>query len=580
MTFSVSASYGQPGAQPATRPSAQSVASETFFEQLEVNVVNVEVYVTDKSGATVKGLTAADFEVLEDGRPQKISYFYAMENRRSTRLPGRLGVIVPGGTAPGAVSAPTDDATPPEEGATAAPAEGDLAPPPEQQALRLVVYFDNLFLRPQNRNKVIRQVDRFVNRVMVGSGDLVMLATFDKALHIRHPFTRDLDSFQEKLHEIETVSAFGQRETTQRREIIQRVERSESALDAESHIDFYAKSRHFDVGQSIKGLREVISSLAGLPGRKVLLYVSDGIPMTAGEDLFHLLELKYPNNPFGGQLLAARYSSRSLFRELTSSANANGVTLYTLEATGLRSNASLSAEYGGLGDRSYIEVDTVRDFSLEEPLMMMAADTGGLASLNTNNIDGALERLSTDLDNYYSLGYAPTHAVQGRYHDIKVRMKRKGLKVRHRTGYRDKVASTRVHEGTLATLLYGPEKNPLEIKLAFADAKEDDEGQRLVPLEVRIPLSRVTLVPFEEVHQGRMRAAVAVIDRDGRMSPVDQQEFAVAIPNADLEAARENYYVYAIELKMRPGDHQIAVGIHDDISGETSFIRQSVRTGS
>ena len=64
------------------------------------------------------------------------------------------------------------------------------------------------------------------------------------------------------------------------------------------------------------------------------------------------------------------------------------------------------------------------------------------------------------------------------------------------------------------------------------------------------------------------------------MSPVDQKEFPVAIPDADVETARRQHYVYAVELRMRPGDHMIAVGVHDDYSGETSFIRQSVRTGT
>lgn len=549
---------------------SEPTAGEVFFERLDVSVVNVEVYVTDKKGATVTGLEVEDFEVLEDGRRQKITQFYAMEGRRQA---GSRGVdprhAIPGGTVQ------------PLANPQSAVTNEVAVPPPEQQALRLVVYFDNVFLRPQNRNKVARQVDRFVNRVVTGPSDLVMLATFDKSLHIRHPFTNDLDSFQEKLKEIETVSAFGQRAATERRDIIRRIENTERALDAESHVDFYAKSLHFDVGQSLNGLGEVIGSLAGLSGRKALLYVSDGLPMKAGEELFHLLDLKYPNNPFGGQLLASRYSSRSRFRELTANANANGVTIYTLEAAGLQSHTSLSAEYGNLGDRSYIEIDTIRDFSLEEPLMMMAADTGGLAALNTNNLDGALARMTTDLDSYYSLGYSPVHSVQGRYHDIEVRLKnKKGLKVRHRTGYRDKVASTRVHEGTLATLLYGPEKNPLEIKLSFAGSRTQDDGQKLVPLEVRIPLGRVALVPHEEIHQGKMRVAVAVIDRDGRLSPVDQQDFAISIPKPDIDQARGSYYVYAVELLMRPGSHRVAVGVHDEVSGETSFIRDSVRADS
>ena len=106
-------------------------------------------------------------------------------------------------------------------------------PPPEQQSLRLVVYFDNLFLRPTNRNKVVREVSRFVHRV-VGPNDQVMLATFEKSLHIRHPFTSDLDSFLDKLTEIEKVTGYGDQANTARRDVIQRVERSASALRSDS----------------------------------------------------------------------------------------------------------------------------------------------------------------------------------------------------------------------------------------------------------------------------------------------------------------------------------------------------------
>ena len=449
---------------------------------------------------------------------------------------------------------------------------------PEEQSLRLVVYFDNLHLRPPTRNKVVRRIFGFVQRVL-GDDGMVMLATFDKSLHVRHPFTKDLDSFRQELDEIELTTGWAMRADTERREVIQRVEQSETALEAESHVDFYAKSTHFDVTQAVRGLKELVGSLAGLPGRKALLYVSDGIPMTAGEDLFHLLDLKFPNH-LSGKLLATQYRARREFRELTASANANGVTLYTLEASGLRSHTTLSAEYGALGDRSFVEIDGMRDFGLEEPLMMMAADTGGLAALNTNNLDGAFANVAADLGNYYSLGYTPAHAVQGRYHSIEVRVKRRGLKVRHRTGYRDKTPSTRTHEGTLATLLYGVEKNPLAIKLRFAPSQAAGDGERLVPLEVRIPLGRVALLPRGQAHHGQLRVAVAVIDDDGRMSPVDQKEFPVTIPETDVETARQQYYVYAVELRMRRGSHRVAVGVHDDFSGETSFVRQSVRTGT
>lgn len=63
---------------------AQEPASD-FFEEIEVNVVNVEVFVTDKKGNPVTDLTAEDFEILEDGKPVTITNFYASRGVATSR---------------------------------------------------------------------------------------------------------------------------------------------------------------------------------------------------------------------------------------------------------------------------------------------------------------------------------------------------------------------------------------------------------------------------------------------------------------------------------------------------------------
>src|SRR5690349_14078833 len=69
-----------PKSTPAQKPApAQEQNDETFYDSVEVNVVNVEVFVTDRGGQRVKGLTQSDFEVLEDGQPVEITNFYASE---------------------------------------------------------------------------------------------------------------------------------------------------------------------------------------------------------------------------------------------------------------------------------------------------------------------------------------------------------------------------------------------------------------------------------------------------------------------------------------------------------------------
>ncbi|MCP4201423.1 MAG: VWA domain-containing protein [bacterium] len=534
---------------------AEPTQDDLFVESIDVNVVNVDVFVTDKTGARISGLTKDDFELFEDGRPVEITNFYAVKGGRPTR--------------------PTVEAEKPSETAPATPLP--LLATVEDQQLHLVIYFDNLFLRPFNRNKLIDHVRRFVFE-RVGSEDSVMLASFERSLHIRHPFTTHHEAVLREMENLREMTAFGVQQRTERRDLLNRIDSSRSASEAISHVDFYAKSLHNDLTQSIEALREVVSSLAGLPGRKALLYVSDGIPMTPAEDLFHLIDQTYKGNTTA-PMIATRYRTRRRFNELTAHANANRVSFYTVEAAGLTSHESLSAEYGQR-ETSIIEADVMRDGNREEPLVQMAHDTGGLFALNTNNFDGAFDKIGQDFRNYYSLGYAPVHAVPGRYHEIEVKVRRKGLEVRHRAGYRDKSPEVRMNEGTLAALLHGIEKNPLGIRFETGRSQPSGTARYLVPLLVRIPLGQIALIPQGDTHRGAVRVSVAVMNEDRTMSPVSQTPVPINIPNTDVETARGQEFVYEAEILMHPGSHIVAIGVRDDLSDDTSFVRQLVRAGS
>ncbi|MEE8522547.1 MAG: VWA domain-containing protein, partial [Thermoanaerobaculia bacterium] len=343
---------------------------------------------------------------------------------------------------------------------------------------------------------------------------------------------------------------------------------------------------YHDVTTSIKKLKELTSSLAGLPGRKAILHVSDGIPMTPGEDLYYMLDARFTGNSTGA-LTARRFNVRNRFHELTARANANRVTFYTLEAAGLRSHTTLSAEYGGSRSidggvsGSRIDVDMVRASSYQEPLQMMALETGGLATFNTNNITGAFDNMATDFRSYYSLGYSPAHSGDGRYHDVEVKVKgRKNLKVRHRAGYRDKTPEHQLSEVTMAALLYGVESNPMNIELRFASGRKDADGNYLLPIEVHIPIGGATLIPQADVYYGKLLVSVAVIDDDGRMSAVQQAQVPLNIPRADNDAARKQSFIYEAQMLMRRGDQRVAVGVRDEFASSASYIRRSVRIGT
>lgn len=557
----------------AQEPSEPTEPAEVFVDAVEVNVVNVEVYVTDRDGRRVTGLSKEDFELFEDNRPVEVTNFYAVEEGRPT-APSKQQV--PAAPRPEATATTRPDVDPPDP-------RFEGPPLPEDQRLHLIVYFDNLFLRPFNRNKVIRQVRRFLHD-HVTLHDRVMLVTFERAMHVRHPFTSDMSAIGTELYELEILSGFAVQAASERREVLRRIDQARDAFEAADHVDFYAKSIYNDMSASIAALKDLVGSLAGLPGRKAILYVSDGIPMTAGQDFFFLLDQKYSDRGFG-QIRSGRYNGQRLYRELTARANANRVTFYTLEAVGLQSHSSLSAEYEGSGgkqisDGSRAEMDFVHTSNFQEPLQLMALDTGGLASFNTSNFAGALDAMAADFQSYYSLGYSPAHSGDGRYHDIRVEVKRKGVEVRHRGGYRDKTSEARVADGTLAALLFGIESNPLALTIDIAPERPRDEGYYLVPMTVRIPLGNLALIPQGEQHLGRVRISVAVIDTDGGLSPVEQTPIPIAIPDSEIEQARTQFYTYAVELMMRRGYQKVAVGVRDEFAGENSFVRQPVRIGN
>lgn len=541
------------------QPEQQAEQGEIFFDALSVNVVNVDVFVTDGKGEPVTGLTKDDFELYEDGRQVEVTNFYAV-----------AGEPVTTGTSARVADLPTDDPDAPAP--LPVPEER-----PAEQRLNLVVYVDNLFISPFERNTVIREVDRFLH-FNTRPGDQVMLVSFDRTLNVRQPFTRDIRLVGRAMKELMDVRAFGEQAKTERRDLMKRVETTETVNQALNHVDFYAKSVYHDVEVSLRALSDLVGSLGGLPGRKALLFVSEGIPMTAGEDLFSLVDLKYGQRA-SSQLLANRYRVRREFRHIVARANSNRVTFYTLDAAGRYTHSGISAEYGGL-DRSFSEIDFVYDANRHEPMQIMADGTGGQAVIGTANFSDALERVGTDFSHYYSLGYTPTHADDGRYHDVEVRVKgRRDLEVRHREGYRTKSMETRLNDGTVAALLYEASVNPMDVRLDFGRPEPDDRGNYLVPVEVKIPIGEMALLPRGTEHQGRMRVSLSVMDDDGDTSPPSQTPFSVVVPDGELEEARGTHYTYTAQLLMRRGVHQVAAGVVDEIAGSTSFVRRAVRVG-
>jgi len=553
-------------AKPAA-PASTAKADEPFVEIVNVGVVNVDVYVTDKQGNPVTGLSKNDFQLLENGRPVEITNFYAVNSGKAVTPLTQIET----------------EATAPAPGAPPSPAEIERVQTPEDQRLRLIVYIDNYNLRPFNRNRVMRELRAFIGQKL-GKDDQLMLATYDRELHIRHGFTSDPSLIAAGMLDLEKISAQGVHADSDRRDALQKIQDSQSITEAESYAHSYAESTFNDLSFSIDALKKMIDALAGMPGRKAVVYVSDGLQMIAGQDVFYAVQAKYGEQSTS-MTSTLEYNVAHRLDELTAQANANRITFYTIDAAGLRPYDSTSAENQGPGAGApgvSQLVDSVRVSNLQSTLQTLAEKTGGVAILNTNVATPKLEKIARDFNTYYSLGYTPPHFGDGRYYKIDVKVKsRKDLQVRHREGYRDKSTDALMSDGTLAALNFPFEQNPLGVSLEFGEPRPRDDGFYLVPVLVRIPIGRLTLIPREQnqTEDARVRLFIAALDSAGGTSDVQQAPVPISIPKKDLEAAQKKQYVYSVTLLMRPGEQRVSIGVRDDVGAQACFISRSLKVG-
>jgi hypothetical protein len=183
-----------------------------------------------------------------------------------------------------------------------------------------------------------------------------------------------------------------------------------------------------------------------------------------------------------------------------------------------------------------------------------------------------LARMREDFDTYYSLGYTPSHKRTGKNHEIEVRVKRPGLKARHRETYRDRTSAEVMSDKTLAALLFGANENPLEVALQFGEELPGDKGQNQVMLTVKLPMNKLVLLPQGQFHEGRVTIYLAVRDAEGRNSPINEIKVPIRVPNDQLLTALGQVAGYRTKLAMRPVAHTVAVGVRDELGNVVSTV--------
>jgi VWFA-related protein len=529
-----------PAPAPAPAPS-RPLAPVT--ESVEVSVTNVDVVVTDSKGNRISGLTRDDFEVYQDNVPQPITNFYAVTGGKLLLEDGKTVDV----ESPAAV-----------------------AEVPRELKSRYVVYIDNLNIQPQNRNRMFKRLKEFIS-TSVGPQAEAMVVTYNRSLKVKRRFTSEKGDVLNAIEETELETGGGTPLAGERRDAISRINEAQSEDQAIRLARTYSQSLRNDLEFAVDAIKTTLNGLAGIEGRKIFIYVSEGLPAQAGYELFDTIQKKFS----GGRstLETLDFDMNTKYASIVQSANANGVTIWALDASGLAAEELVSAE------NRYMEARP-SSFAMRQntqgPLLMLAEQTGGMAAINTNDWKDSLDELSKDFSNFYSIGYRSTRAASDRPHSIEVRVKRKGLRVRARKGLVDKSTETRTAEAVVASLHYPRQDNPLGVSVTLGEPKPYDKENFLLPVRVAVPVGKLGLVPSGDQYQGQFFVYFVVLDALGKQSDLSVQRQAVTVPAKDFANAQRKDFYYDVSLIVVPGGQKLAVALRDGVSNLTSYLQKNV----
>ncbi|MBI2222128.1 MAG: VWA domain-containing protein [Acidobacteria bacterium] len=387
------------GQQPPPAPAGQAPQQPIF--RRGVSYVSVDVIVTDNKGNPVLDLKPEDFEVTEEGKPQKVESFQVI----------RVGQEA-GGTVPSPIRT-----------------QADIEREAERADVRIFAFLlDDYHVRRGASLGVRDPLVRFVQQ-QIAPTDLVgimypLTPVSDFALsRNRDGLANALKSFLGRKYEYEPRNEFEERYAYYPAETVEQI-RNQVTLSA---------------------LRALVTHLGGLrEGRKAVILVSEGFSNTLPAQLADpVAAMPGYGNPARGRPGAvpdsagpttrdffAQVDLMSELREVYSAANRSNTAIYTLDPRGL------SAFEFDINEGVGSNVDRQMANATRDTLYTLAGETDGRAIINRNDLDGGLRQIVRDSSAYYLLGYNSTESpADGKFHAIRVRVKRPGVQVRARKGY-------------------------------------------------------------------------------------------------------------------------------------------------
>ena len=504
-------------------------------------VVSVDVIVRDGSGAVVRGLTAADFEVSEDGKPQPVSSFAFEEI--SDAPAGAAAVDLLAG-------AEARLAAPPAGAPGGARADASASIRNEDLAGRrlIVLLFDISSMQPEDVQRAVDSAVKYVNETM-SPADMVAVATVSSTLDVLTDFTADRGAVGTALARLGytegTATAPPAADTVATDE--------QTAADETTASEDSAAMDMFNNDVRLRALKALAETLAPLEQKKSILYFSAGMERS-GED--NQVELRAAINA------AVRAH----------------VAIYPVDTRGLQAvvPGGDARQASGRGTALFSGRGVAQQFSRlsasQDTLVSLASDTGGKAFIDSNDFGAAFARVQRDMSAYYLLGYNSANTVKdGRFRRIRVRLKKAvpGARVEARAGYyadRDFAhTASGDRETQLQEMLFAAVSAtdlPVLVNTGFFRLAPD---RYYVPISMAVPGSAIPIPPEKDKDRIALDVLGLVQDEQGR--PVGRIRQTMKLPAGSVGALTSKQVLYQSAVTLPPGRFSIKVVVRENTSG-------------
>ena len=485
-----------------------------FVGKVDVSLVNVDVTVTSR-GAPARGLTRDDFEVLEDGVPQPIANFYAVEN--SPR---------------GVDGSDTDQ------------------PSGDRFRRHVLVIVDMNHTSRHNRNVALTQLERFVDEHFNSGEYDWSIAVATRKIHLVLRSTSDKAEIHNAMSEVRQMAARG---LLLNRDIAVPT-REQSA--AEANAALWEES--YNARDSVDALVQAIRAFTNVRGKKIILLLTGGLGSSADISLIPFDAPGLSTDTVVRVTDAGKIGTR-LRDVLVREANTANVSFYILNPEGLTAPGNINGPPMTNNSMSF----------------WIAEQTGG-RMLPGNDPKLSLQEFDRVSANFYSLAYRPPHGDDGQYHRIEVRLKRRGsYSLQYRNGYVAAAGEAQLMRSLASPLAVSMQSSAFPLTLTTGAPRREGEGV-VLPVTVEVPYKVLQSVPGQAGWSAAVDVFISLFDANGVHIVTSRFPVAAVSPT---EFSKSDAVLSATkEVRLAAGKaHRIVVAVRDPLSEAVGIASREVR---